>query len=160
MSIFDEIKTGINEAIEYEKGDLKAKKTTLTTEELLRDIVEVRVDFEIFKSNVCHQVRDFGDIDYIIETLKADDINRYWNMQWYPEAFYTLAMLDYLSRINDIPLCEKYNQIRMQSLSKPIYPKDVLLVDKLDGNNRAKEKCINDAIPEFLRFNIIETNIL
>ena len=31
MSIFDEIKTGINEAIEYEKGDLKAKKTTLTT---------------------------------------------------------------------------------------------------------------------------------
>ena len=30
MGIFDEIKTGINEAIEYEKGNLKAKKTTLT----------------------------------------------------------------------------------------------------------------------------------
>ncbi len=30
MSIFDEIKTGLNQAIEYEKGNLKAKTTTLT----------------------------------------------------------------------------------------------------------------------------------
>lgn len=30
MSIFDEIKTGLGQAIEYEKGNLKAKKTTLT----------------------------------------------------------------------------------------------------------------------------------
>ncbi len=30
MSIFDDIKTGLNEAIEYEKGNLKAKTTTIT----------------------------------------------------------------------------------------------------------------------------------
>ena len=30
MSIFDEIKTGLEQAIEYEKGNLKAKKTTLS----------------------------------------------------------------------------------------------------------------------------------
>jgi len=30
MSVFDEIRTGLNEAIEYEKGNLKARKTTLT----------------------------------------------------------------------------------------------------------------------------------
>ena len=30
MSVFDEIKAGLSEAIEYEKGSLKAKKTTLT----------------------------------------------------------------------------------------------------------------------------------
>ena len=29
MSVFDEIKTGLNEAIEYEKGDLKANTKTL-----------------------------------------------------------------------------------------------------------------------------------
>ena len=128
-------------------------------EDLLRDTIEVRVDFEIFKSNVCHLVKDLSDIDYIIETLKADDVNRYWNKKWYPEAFYTLAMLDYLSRINDIPLCEKYNQIRMQSLSKPIYPKDVLLADKLDSKSKVKEQSFIDAIPEFVRFNIIESEI-
>lgn len=30
MSIFDEIKLGLGQAIEYEKGNLKAKKVTLT----------------------------------------------------------------------------------------------------------------------------------
>lgn len=30
MSIFDEIKTGLNQAIEYEKGNLKARKTTMS----------------------------------------------------------------------------------------------------------------------------------
>ncbi len=30
MSIFDEIKTGIEQAIEYEKGNLKAKKTVMS----------------------------------------------------------------------------------------------------------------------------------
>ena len=68
-------------------------------------------------------------------------------------------MLDYLSRINDIPLCEKYNQIRTQSLSRPVYPKDVLLAEKLDSKSRAKENSYRDAIPEFVRFNIVECNI-
>ncbi len=30
MSIFDDIKTGLEQAIEYEKGTLKAKKTTIS----------------------------------------------------------------------------------------------------------------------------------
>ncbi len=30
MSVFEEIKTGLAQAIEYEKGNLKARKTTLT----------------------------------------------------------------------------------------------------------------------------------
>ena len=30
MSVFDDIKTGLNQAIEYEKGNLKARTTTLT----------------------------------------------------------------------------------------------------------------------------------
>ncbi len=81
-----------------------ASVLTVPMEELLRDVVEARVDFEIFKSNACHLVKDLSDIDYIIETLKSDDVNRYWNKKWYPEAFYTLAMLDYLSSINDIHL--------------------------------------------------------
>lgn len=32
MNLFDEIKIGLNEAIEYEKGNLKAKTTTLSVE--------------------------------------------------------------------------------------------------------------------------------
>ena len=32
MSLFDDIKTGLGQAIEYEKGNLKAKSTLLTVE--------------------------------------------------------------------------------------------------------------------------------
>lgn len=32
MNLFDDIKTGLGQAIEYEKGNLKAKTTTLTVE--------------------------------------------------------------------------------------------------------------------------------
>lgn len=32
MNLFDEMKTGLNETIEYEKGNLKAKTTTLSIE--------------------------------------------------------------------------------------------------------------------------------
>lgn len=32
MSLFDDIKTGLNEAIEYERGTLQAKTTTLSVE--------------------------------------------------------------------------------------------------------------------------------
>ncbi|MBQ2758687.1 MAG: helix-turn-helix domain-containing protein [Clostridia bacterium] len=35
MSLFDEIKTGLNEALEYEKGNLKAKTTTLSVEPVI-----------------------------------------------------------------------------------------------------------------------------
>ena len=36
MGIFDDIKTGLGQAIEYEKGNLKANTTTLTVEPIER----------------------------------------------------------------------------------------------------------------------------
>ncbi len=46
MSVFDEIKTGLNEAIEYEKGNLKAKTRTLSItpveEFTAREIKDIR----------------------------------------------------------------------------------------------------------------------
>ena len=83
----------------------------LTMEELLEnDIgnefeVAYRSNFEIFKSNVCHIVKDKGDIDFIVDVLRESEIRMYWNRKWYPESFYLLAMVDYLCRENDLPLC-------------------------------------------------------
>ena len=34
MSLFDDIKTGLNEAIEFEKGNLKVKTTTVSVDPL------------------------------------------------------------------------------------------------------------------------------
>ena len=136
-----------------------AKALNVTVEELIRDSVEIRYDFEVFKSNVCHRVKDSDEIDFILSVLEFDDVRRYWNKKWYPEAFYILAMIDYLSRINDIPMCTRYDDIRSNSLKKPLYPRDVELVMTFDPSADLKEQCMKKAIPEFLKFNIVESDI-
>jgi len=136
-----------------------SKVLNISMEDLMRNTVETRSDFEIFKSNVCHQIKDTDELDFIIDTLKKDDIRRYWSKKWYPEAFYLLATVDYLSRINEIPLCSQYDDIRSHSLKTPLYPRDVQMSLRLDRNSESKEKCRMAAIPEFSRFNIMESEI-
>ena len=136
-----------------------SKVLNVSMEDLMTDSLEPRTDFEIFKSNVCHLVKDHGDLDFIITILQKDEIRRYWNKSWYPEAFYLLAMVDYLSRINDIPLCTKYDDIRTHSLKEPLYPRDITMAAKLTPDKKVREMSRREAIPEFLRFNIIEREI-
>ena len=136
-----------------------SKLLDISMERLIADSVEIRSDFEIFKSNVCHRAKDSGDLDFIIAVLEADDVRRYWSKKWYPEAFYLLAMVDYLSRVNEIPLCTKYDNIRSHSLKEPLYPRDVVMAAKLYNDHDFKDRCRREAIPEFLRFNIIESEV-
>ena len=116
-------------------------------------------DFEIYKSNICHLVKDKGDIDFIIDILEVNQIRIYWERKWYRESFYLLAMIDYLSRENGLPLCNDYEDIRRCTLSEPLYPRDIILAAKLDDSLDKREQCLKEAIPEFLRFNIIESEI-
>lgn len=131
----------------------------VSMEELIQDSVDVRENFEIFKSNVCHSIKDNGELDFILSVLKEDRIGWYWNRGWYPEAFYLLAAVDYLSRVNEIPLCTKYDDIRSRSLKMPLYPRDVVMAAKLDKELDRREQCREEAIPEFRRFNIMESEI-
>ena len=125
----------------------------------LKEQSEERQAFEIFKSNVCHYVKDKGDISFIIETLETDRIRKLYNKKWYPEALYLLAMVDYLSRENDVPICGNYNDIRNQKLKTPIYPAGLLISCAALNDNETKDKCFDTAIPEFKRFNIIENEV-
>lgn len=58
----------------------KAKALGVTVDSMLEnnsaDKVDYRCSFEAFKSNICHHVKDMGDIDFIIETLEADEIRK------------------------------------------------------------------------------------
>ncbi len=136
-----------------------SKTLSVSMEELLLESDDYRCSFETFKGNVCHYVKAEGDIDFIIETLESRDIRRYWERQWYPEAFYLLAMVDYLSRENDLPLCEEYDDMRSCSLEEPIFPRDVSLAAKISPELNRKEMCVREAIPEFKRFNIMESEV-
>lgn len=54
---------------------------------------EYRLGFEAFKSNICHMVRDMGDLDFVINTLESGKINNLWNKNWYAEACICLLWL-------------------------------------------------------------------
>ena len=137
-----------------------AKVLGVTVEDLLASQDHAhRSSFEIFKSNICHHVKDMGDLAFIVDVLEKDQIRDLYNKGWYPEAFYLLAMLDYLSRENEIPTCTKYNDIRAQKLAQPIYPVDAMLASEVLKSDRPRQDARRKAIPEFLRFNIIENEV-
>lgn len=118
-----------------------------------------RFDFETFKSNVCHKVKDLGDLSFIIMTLESDEIRTYYNKKWYPECLYLLAMTDYLSRENNLPLCTVYDDIRVCKLSNIIYPASVIIFAAATNNPNWKTACFQSSIPEFKRFNIVENEV-
>ena len=136
-----------------------AKALDVTVEDLLSESMEYRPHFEIFKSNVCHQVHDMGDIDFIIETLETDKIRMLYQKRWYPESLYTLAMVDYLSRENDLPICNEYNDIRCAKLKEPFYPAGILTLCAAFNSDEPKKQSFREAIPEFKQFNIIENEV-
>ena len=137
-----------------------AKVLNVSIEDILEsDDKKYRSSFETFKSNTCHHVKDMGDIDFMLSLLEKDDIRKYYKRRWYPEALYLLAMLDYLSRVNNVPICTRYDDIRAHKLKSPIYPVGVLLTSEIMKSDKPKKMAEKEAIPEFKRFNIIESEV-
>ena len=136
-----------------------AHALNVSMEELLAPCFLKRSSFENFKSTVCHRVKELGDIDFIADTLESQDIRTYYDRKWYPESLYLLAMLDYISRENDIPLCDEYDDLRRCKLEKPIYPAGIRALSAAAKNESAMDRAAVTAIPEFKRFNIIENEV-
>lgn len=136
-----------------------AHALNVSMEELLAPCFIKRSSFENFKSTVCHRVKQLGDINFIIDTLESQDIRTYYNRKWYPESLYLLAMLDYLSRENDVPICDDYDDLRRCRLEKPVYPAGILALSAAAQNDAAIKEAAKTAIPEFMRFNIVENEV-
>lgn len=128
-------------------------------EDILSPCFEKRSSFENFKSSICHRVKELGDTRFIIETLENDNIRKYYDKKWYPESLYLLGMLDYISRENDIPLCDEYDDIRKCRLDRSVYPSSVLALSAASKDNAVLTHASDTAIPEFKRFNIIENEV-
>ncbi|MCL2424805.1 MAG: helix-turn-helix transcriptional regulator [Oscillospiraceae bacterium] len=136
-----------------------SKALDTTVENLLAESMEYRQSFETYKSNVCHMVKDMGDIGFIIQTLESNKIRTLYNKRWYPECLYLLAMVDYLCRENDLPTCNDYNDIRSTKLHEPIFPLSVIAACAFSRSNQVKENSLKQAIPEFIRFNLVESEV-
>lgn len=113
--------------------------------------------FEIFKGNIKHRIKNDGQLEFIRQTLMTNDIEVLWQNNNALCSLYLLAMVDYLSRLNQIPIYTKYNYLRLRKMENKIYPlsiKTSAMVLNVDV-----EQLTSNAIPEFLRFNIVEGDI-
>ena len=137
-----------------------AKSLNITMDELYERLnVPYRFEFELFKSEMCHTLKRMGDYKFVLYLIEEDLITKYWNWEWYPESLYTLAMLDYLSKLYGAPICNKYDFYRGQKLDKLLYPKDAIMFDELCKTNKMKEKTLKYCNPEFLKYNIVAGDI-
>ena len=118
-----------------------------------------RSSFEIFKSNICHLVKDKGELSFIRDMLCSDEVSKLYERKWYAECLYLLAMIDYLSRKNDIPLYNGYDKLRPGKLDKVLYPSGIMAMYSLSGDESILIKSFDESIPEFKRFNIVENEI-
>lgn len=121
--------------------------------------IEYHIAFETFKSNICHQVKDSGDLNFIIHILETNEIRKLFDRKWYPEALYLLAMVDYLSLQNEIPLCTNYDDIRASKLKTTLFPASVIAASTAMKSDKLKVESCAAAIPEFMRFNIVESEV-
>lgn len=139
----------------------KLAKVLDTSVEILLDELHIpkRPDFELFKSNVCHDIKRKGDLNFIVETIQSQTIRKFWSIKWYLEAMYLIGILDYLCRINNIPKCSDYDYYRGYKMENLIYPRSVKYEELLSKSSNIKQYCYQNAIPELLIFNIVEGEI-
>ena len=120
---------------------------------------EKRIDFELFKSNVCHKVKLIGEIEFINEMKTSTEIHEYKEKQWYVEMLYLLAMTDYLCRKNNIKRIKIYEELRSYRMPEIVYPKGLLMLAKFSNNENILLDAFDKGITEFKNFNIIESEV-
>jgi len=104
-------------------------------------------------------VKNMGDINFIEYLIKEDEINNYLNKNYFAECLYLLGMLDYLCKENKIDIYTKYDVLRKKRLNETIYPSGIIMLSLLQDSEEPKTRSLKEAIPEFLRFNIVEAEV-
>lgn len=130
---------------------------------LLR-IMNEKLSYDTFRSEICHMYHFDGDYEFIKKVMKSNLVVYFWNKKEYAKSLYVLAIIDYISWKNDVPLFEEYEQIRKRKLEDILYPSEIVMMDRIEQSNRnrnmAIEECRNDECGAFFfRHNIIERSI-
>ena len=88
----------------------------------MMNILNLDTSFENYKSNICHLLKDTGELQFIKELLISDNITLLFMREKYAEALYLLGMLDYLCNKNNLMLPTRYDDLRLCRLEEGVYP--------------------------------------
>lgn len=124
------------------------KKIAVFLKVSIDDLVYEKEDFQTFRNKVHHELKDKGEIDTLLDILESRRIDYYLLHEDTLKAMYLLSLLDYLSKENQVPLCQEYAEFRKKSLKEPYYVGDKF-------NRREYKNCIQ----EFVKHNIYEGDL-
>lgn len=151
-------KSGIPYATLYPivKGQIDIGTCTYYTVEKLANtlgyrpdqIVYHKEDFQTFRNNLHHKIIH-NDLQTALGIIEGEDVEYYRLHQDYIKMLYLVATVDCISKKYDIPMCDKYNEIRDMKLEEPFYVGDSAFINPKE----------NKVIEEFARFNIMEGNL-
>ncbi len=137
-----------------------AKVLGVSVEEILESVnIDFRTDFPEFKRHLREMLKRWGDIAFIENMLESDKVRVLFEREMMTEALYLLGMLDYLARENNLPPIAEYDDIRKNKLPKALFPGVLLVMSGINHNDRILRKAEQAAIPELLRFRIIEPDV-
>ena len=111
-------------------------------------IVYRKEDFQTFRNNLHHEIKR-NDLQAVLRIIEQEEVEYYRFHSDYIKMFYLVATVDYISRMHDIPLCDKYNDIRNMKLEKTFYVGDSAF---LKSNKES-------GLSEFEKYNIIEGDL-
>ena len=111
--------------------------------------------FDAFRKVELRRLKNLDDVPYLIQILEGGRIPRLRKLHQDAQAYYLVALVDYLSRIHEVPRCKDFDDIRQEKLSEAIYPG----LGNLVKSPVMKKKKEDTAIPEFKHFNIMENDI-
>lgn len=116
-------------------------------------------DYTTYISELCHLLKSMGDRDFVNQILSFVDIDGLLNLGRKKHALYTVAMIDYVSKENNIPLnprLEIYRNMKMDELS---FPQGVETYAAVVRSDDVKKTVLSNAVDEFLVYNIVETSV-
>ena len=116
-------------------------------------------DFELFKSNICQLIKNQNAERIINKIIVDQSIETYFEKQEYDKSLYLLGIVDYLTNKFKLQTRHELDKYRTYKLNEMLYPRSVELIFILTKDDALKKKALANAIPEFLKYNIIEGEI-
>jgi len=113
--------------------------------------------FDLFKSNMCHELARIKDIEFLKKYLENDSVNEYYKRKEYTKALYMLSMIEYLLEKNNISLPESFNELRTIKTKYVLVPESIYLL--LKARMKTYTEIVKETIPYFLEHNIVESDI-
>ena len=121
------------------------------------DTIEVE-EFRYFRNNTLMELKRKGYQEFITWVISTRMIDYYYKNNKREYAYYLLALIDYLSKQNNLPIyISRYNNIRKEKLDKPFFVGSDLY--SFDTFEAATNELHITPIDEFKKYNLIEGDI-